>query len=53
MTASLFQLCLAFAFRNIKHSTILVKHNYVPELGHKLEFNINLAISTIVKVFYP
>ena len=41
MTASLFQLCLAFAFRNFKHSTILVKHDYVPEIGHKLEFNIN------------
>ena len=48
MTASFFQLCLALAFRNIKHSTILVKHNYVPEIGHKLEFNINSAISPIV-----
>ena len=53
MTASLFQLCLAFAFRNIKHSTILVKHDYVPEIGHKLEFNINSAISTIVNFLYP
>ena len=52
MTASLFQLCLAFAFRNFKHSTILVKHDYVPEIGHKIEFNINSAISTIVKFLY-
>ena len=50
MTASLFQLCLAFAFRNIKHSTILVKHDYVPEIGQKLELT---AIFPIVKLFYP
>ena len=53
LTASLFQLCLAFAFRNIKQSTILVKHDYVPEIGHKIEFNTTSAISPIVKLFYP
>ena len=51
LTASLFQLCLAFAFRNIKHSTILVKHDYVPKIGHTLKFNINSAIFPIVKFF--
>ena len=34
MTTSLFQLDLAFAFRNIKHSTILLKYDYAPEIGH-------------------
>ena len=53
MTASLFQSCLAIALRNIKHSTILVKYDYVPEIGHKLDFNINSDISSIVKFFYP
>ena len=44
---------MSFAFRKSKHSTILVKHDYVPEICHLLEVNINSSISPIVKLFYP